>query len=405
MKPTKIYAEILEDEALKQFNDAMSLDCVVQGALMPDAHSGYTLPIGAVIKTKDKIFPSFVGFDIGCGMSATKLSIDKEQINLEKLKCDILERIPLGRETHKTPRNIDILTTNISTELSNIVSTTGKLQIGTLGGGNHFIEIGTGEDGKVWIIIHSGSRGLGHKIATHYMTLAYIKSLDGKEYEIKNEFEERNKSFKEHNPEGYEKAIKKFISTQIDKLSKKADIEGMYSLDLESEDGKQYQVDLDYSLQYALKNRAMMTEAILEAISIQTKVEIEEFINRNHNHAEIKDGFVIHRKGATHAEKDMLGVIPGNMKDGSFIVKGKGNDDSMCSSSHGAGRVLSRTQAIKQLDVNEFHKQMEGITTNHTDSNLDEAPLAYKNIFQVMEAQKELVEIIDHIKPILNIKG
>ena len=129
------------------------------------------------------------------------------------------------------------------------------------------------------------------------------------------------------------------------------------------------------------------------------------FINRNHNHAEIKEAFVIHRKGATHAEEGMLGVIPGNMRDGSFIVKGKGNEASLCSSSHGAGRVLSRNQAFMALNVDQFHNDMQGICTNHTDKMLDESPRAYKDIFEVMALQKELVDVIDHVRPFLNIKG
>lgn len=129
------------------------------------------------------------------------------------------------------------------------------------------------------------------------------------------------------------------------------------------------------------------------------------FINRNHNHAEIINEFVIHRKGATHANKDMLGVIPGNMKDGSFIVKGKGNSESLNSSSHGAGRVLSRSQAFKTLDFDEFNEEMKDVVTNHSIDTLDESPKAYKNIFEVMKLQEDLVEVIDYVRPILNIKG
>jgi len=139
--------------------------------------------------------------------------------------------------------------------------------------------------------------------------------------------------------------------------------------------------------------------------AINNSEGLHQFINRNHNHAELVDSHVIHRKGATHAEHDMFGVIPGNMKDGSFIVRGKGNAESMNSSSHGAGRVLSRSRAKRELSLNDFHAQMEGIVTNHSDSTLDEAPNANKNIFDVMKQQEDLVETIAHVKPILNIKG
>jgi tRNA-splicing ligase RtcB len=131
----------------------------------------------------------------------------------------------------------------------------------------------------------------------------------------------------------------------------------------------------------------------------------DELINRNHNHAEEKDGLWIHRKGATHAELGMLGVIPGNMQDGSFIVQGKGNPESLCSSSHGAGRIKSRKQAKKDISMADFEKQMEGITARVNESVLDEAPGAYKNIHEVMALQKDLVDILHHVKPIINIKG
>ncbi len=149
----------------------------------------------------------------------------------------------------------------------------------------------------------------------------------------------------------------------------------------------------------------MIKNVLLSMEAVFGKVSTDRFINRNHNHAELKDGFVIHRKGATHAEKGMMGVIPGNMKDGCFIVEGLGNEASICSSSHGAGRVLSRNQARAQLDIQEFHELMRGVVTNHTDSTLDESPRAYKDIFEVMELQRELVNTIDYVKPILNIKG
>ena len=136
-----------------------------------------------------------------------------------------------------------------------------------------------------------------------------------------------------------------------------------------------------------------------------TMLNLDKRINRNHNHAELKDGYVIHRKGATHAESGMMGVIPGNMRDGSFIVRGKGNPDSLQSSSHGAGRVLSRKKAKATLDLEEFKSETAKLVTNHTDAMLDEAPKAYKDIFEVMELQKDLVEVVDRVIPILNIKG
>jgi len=403
MKNTKIYAEVLEQSALKQFKEAMTLDCNVQGALMPDAHTGYTLPIGAVVKSKGKVFPSYVGYDIGCGMCATKLDITKEDIDMEKLKEHILKTIPIGFKKYGKPQHAKVeFKTNNTAFLLDKWKQKGVFQLGTLGGGNHFIEIGEGEsDKKLWIVIHSGSRGFGHGIAEHYMKLASMNNVDASHIEA--EFLKGREVFKERNPKGFLIAQVKYLETYIEKHSKNK--EGHYGLEIDSESGEQYLADMEFCLDYALENRKAMIARIYEGIFEQKVCKIEEFINRNHNHAELKDGFVIHRKGATHAEKDMMGVIPGNMRDGSFIVKGKGNPDSMCSSSHGAGRVLSRSQARKTLDINEFKKETELLVTNHTEDMIDESPKAYKNIFEVMDLQKDLVEIVDRVIPILNIKG
>lgn len=400
----KIYAEILEEEALAQFNKAMMLDCNIQGALMPDAHTGYTLPIGAVIKSKDMVFPSYVGYDIGCGMCAVNLDITKDNIDLATLKRGILENIPLGRNKHSNKQVIPLDNSMYMLDdfTKEKIQDTGVYQIGTLGGGNHFIEIGESEkDKSLWIIIHSGSRGLGYKVADYFMTLATQNSVNIEE--LRKEFIIGKEVFKEKNPQGYEKAFKKFVDNKWKSVSK--DKEGHYGFDINSELGKTYIECMNYCLDFALENRKTMINKILDLIKIQKSFNQKVFINRNHNHAELKDGFVIHRKGATHAEKGMMGVIPANMKDGSFIVRGKGNKDSMCSSSHGAGRILSRKKAKEYLDLGEFHETMRGIETNHTDNTLDESPKAYKNIFDVMELQKDLVEVIDRSIPILNIKG
>jgi tRNA-splicing ligase RtcB len=185
--------------------------------------------------------------------------------------------------------------------------------------------------------------------------------------------------------------------------------EGHYSLNSGSGAGKDYLTDLAFCLEYALENRRGMVTRVEKAMGAQCegKVVWESLINRNHNHAEFKDGMWIHRKGATHAEKGMKGVIPGNMRDGSFIVRGMGNPEALYSSSHGAGRVLSRAQAKAKLDMVTFRQQMEdrGIQARVNSSTLDESALAYKDIFEVMAMQRDLLEVLHHIKPIINIKG
>ena len=396
-KPYKTWLETLEEGALLQFTEAMSQPSVIQGALMPDAHSGYTLPIGAVIKTENTVFPSYVGFDIGCGLAAAKLDITPDELDLETLRDGIIQNIPVGANKHKKAQKY-----NLSGKHTDVADkafeSSGQYQLGTLGGGNHFIEVGTGNDGKVWIVIHSGSRGFGYKIAEYYMREAAVDNTDEQRYI--NEFK-RNNDWEHHSPEKYKKAQKEFIYRRV-RARLSTNIEGHYSFDISSQRGIEYLNDMNVALDYALENRKRMIDEIVKLMGSPKRLD---FINRNHNHAEVYGNEVIHRKGATHAELEMKGVIPGNMKDGSFIVVGKGNADSMNSSSHGAGRVLSRSKAKKMLDVSEFNETMKDVVTNHTDDTIDESPLAYKSIFEVMDLQKDLVSVIDHVTPILNVKG
>jgi len=238
----------------------------------------------------------------------------------------------------------------------------GALAMGTLGGGNHFIEIGYDENDKIWVTIHSGSRGVGHGIATNYMRLA---SGDGKVRE------------------------------------------GHCPLRTDSDDGRGYINDMNWALTYALRNRTEMLRKVI-AVLFQFcggSADWVSLINRNHNHAELKNGQWIHRKGATHAEDGMMGVIPGNMRDGSFVVRGKGNPDALWSSSHGAGRVLGRRKAKETLTMGTFTELMDGVTARVTEDTLDESPLAYKSIYEVMRLQDKLVDVVAHVRPIINIKG
>lgn len=367
-KPYKIYADYVESGAIDQFVSAMEQDYVVQGALMPDVHSGYSLPIGAVVACKGVIVPAYVGYDIGCGMCAVPTSFDKADVisNSKAIFDEIYNRVPVGFAHHaKGPKfeSVQLLCGSSMTPVVDDLLKKGAMnQLGTLGGGNHFIEIGYDENDRVWIIVHSGSRNLGHSVATHYMKLA---SGSGKAKE------------------------------------------GHYGLDFTSNDGLDYVLDMSFCLKFALQNREYILHAVNEAMRkfIRGDVGYKDLINRNHNHAEFKDNLWIHRKGATHAEKGMMGVIPGNMRDGSFIVEGLGNPDSLYSSSHGAGRVMGRSAAKKNLDLSHFQSDMKGIMARVEDSTLDESALAYKSIFDVMDMQKDLVNAVHRIKPLINIKG
>lgn len=379
MKQVKIYAENAEQEALDQFNSALELECVTRAALMPDTHKGYTLPIGAAVESNGIIFPSWVGYDIGCGMSALPTMFSKKdvQANAEEIFNRIYKEVPMGTNNNTRNQKWDKHDKIDCTEelrkrfnKGRKKDDNGLKQLGSLGSGNHFIEIGYDEDNQVWIIIHSGSRGLGWQTARRYMMIAAGQNPD-----------ERGQAK-----------------------------EGHYGFDIESSTGKDYIKDLNFCLEFALQNRKTMiknVEQIIYCIIGKRKGIWQNFINRNHNHAEDRggDGRWIHRKGATHAESGMWGVIPGNMKDGSFIVKGKGNVESLYSSSHGAGRVLSRTKARKTLDLSKFEKEMTGITAKVQTSTLDESRSAYKDIFEVMRLQSDLVEVVTHVKPIINIKA
>lgn len=387
----KIYAEVLEESAMEQFKEAMAQHYVVDGALMPDAHTGYSLPIGAVVATKDHIVPSWVGYDIGCGMCAMKL--DLKDFDKEKLFEDIYKHIPVGRVQFETKQDVPEATSELITKG---LEKKGHYQLGTLGGGNHFLEVGVGNDGNTWIVIHSGSRNLGHFVAEHYMKLAKVKNFDSTA--IEEAFYIGKEVFKEKNPEAYDKALEKHIEKELSGLSD----EGHYAFHAESDEGQAYLSDMAYCLNYALENRKAMVMKVKELLGNPEELM---FINKNHNHAEYRDGLYFHRKGATQADEGMLGVIPGNMRDGSFVVMGKGNKDSLYSSSHGAGRVLSRKKAQATLDMETFRESMTEVVAKVDTDTLDESPLAYKNIFEVMALQKDLVEVLDHIRPLVNIKG
>ena len=360
----KLYSEDIEDKALEQFWSACALPCVKKAALMPDAHAGYALPIGAVVGAKDYIFPAWVGYDIGCGMGAIGSNFSRGDVerNKDKIFDEIYNNLPVGTQVHDGKR-VKSIPGNLTPEGNKIFEERrGWYNIGTLGGGNHFVEIGYNHNEQVVIIVHSGSRGVGHGIAGHYMKLAARG--------------EKN-------------------------------IEGHYGFHEESEEGKAYLNDMKWCEVFAERNRYSILVIVEAAIRRYCNgyTSIGSLINKSHNHVQKENGLWVHRKGATQASKEMLGVIPGNMRDGSFIVSGLGNPDSLFSSSHGAGRVLGRKEAKRKLELEDFKKTMVGIKAKVSEKTLDEAPAAYKSIFQVMRDQKDLVRIVSHIKPIINIKA
>lgn len=358
-----IYALDADEKTLEQYNSAIDLPCVTRSALMADAHAGYSLPIGAVVETDGIIFPSWVGYDIGCGVLGyqTPLSIYDIEDRLEEIYTGILAAVPVGFNKHTEPQDDQDISLGLSPEAYSIYHDRGgQYQLGTLGGGNHFIEVGYDASDNVWVTIHSGSRGAGHGIASHYMALA----ADSDE-----------------------------------------PLEGHFGFGVHTDLGKSYLRDQNIMVKYALMNRMDMLRHTCGVLGCPCP-PLHHVINQPHNFVEVdEDGLCLHRKGATIAHQGVMGVIPGNMRDGTAVVVGKGDPQSLHSASHGAGRVLSRSKARKTIDLKVFAQQMEGIVCDPAESRLDEAPGAYKNFQEVMDAQRDLVQVTHWVHPLVNVKG
>jgi tRNA-splicing ligase RtcB len=376
-KPHQIFGiDHIEEKALKQFIECMEQSFSLAGAGMPDMHLGYTMPIGGVVLTeRHTLVPSWVGYDIGCGVSAIRTTFDAWEIRQksEEIFANIYRSVPTGRNWHKEPQNVSWLNgLSMSAWMGDLWNEGGPAkQIGTLGSGNHFIEVAVGEDERVWLVVHSGSRNLGHKTATRHIKEACRQA------------------------------------TGVYKCK-----EGSYPLTIGTETGDDYLTDLNFCQEFALLNRRAILDSVaksIQDISISGLMETFTLINKNHNCAELNvtphgTGY-IHRKGATDASEGVKGIIPGNMRDGSYIVKGRGNVDSLFSASHGAGRVGPRSEAKEATTLQAFEESMVGITAKVGLSTLDENPLAYKHFGKVMQDQEDLVEVVNHLQPIINCKA
>jgi len=347
---------------------------------MPDAHTGYVAPIGSVIKTSKVIVPAWVGYDIGCGMIAIKISsdINEQKIIQEKaqpLFDQVNSDIPMGVGRYNKQNDQVYLIDEMEIEVKKLKDATSykalcdrvyhksRPNLGTLGSGNHFIEILISND-ETWLVIHSGSRGVGHHIATYFM-----KATSG----LKEGFEE---TFPIEDPI------------------------------LRNE----YMIFQKYCLEFALLNRMSMAikveKAIYKVAGITYNTIQNLWTNKNHNHCiELGNDLFLHRKGATSSDKNERGIIPANMKDGCLLVEGLGNPDFLNSSSHGAGRVMSRKQAREHIMLSSFKEAMQGIVATVHTKIIDESPFAYKNITEVMTLQKDSVKVLKHLKPIINWKG
>jgi tRNA-splicing ligase RtcB len=374
--PILLWLDDLEEGALQQAKDLANLSIAYKHiAIMPDAHQGYGMPIGGVLATKDAIIPNAVGVDIGCGMCSLKTNLENiDQAELKNVMGIIRRTVPVGFKHHSEKQSEDWMPP-LKEDLPIVCQEYERAlsQIGTLGGGNHFIEIQHGSDGYIWIMVHSGSRNIGYTVANYYHT----------------EAKKVNKSRKEDVP----KDLSYFLRG----------IEGYDN----------YFKEMNYCILFALQNRKLMMERVKNAfMEVVPKVKFSNFINKPHNFAAWETHFdqklIVHRKGATRAEKGEWGMIPGSQGTRSFLVRGKGNPLSFNSCSHGAGRVMSRAQALKTLDINEESAQMEALGVIHSlrhKKDLDEAPGSYKDIEEVMARQTDLVDIQVKLKPLAVIKA
>lgn len=386
--PIKIYTQDIEAEAIEQLRKIAQLDFIYPHvAVMPDVHLGIGATVGSVIPTRQAIIPAAVGVDIGCGMNAVRLSLSAAQLpdDLKRLRSEIERKVPVGFALHKQVKAKSSTLSPLEKRLKVITDKhpgllrmlrnfdqTWQKQLGTLGGGNHFIELCLDEQDQVWVMLHSGSRGLGNCIGTYFIERA------------KKEAQHRFG----HVPD---KDLSYFAA-------------GSASFD-------DYIEAVQWAQDYAFENRREMMRLILEAIRphLPGFQLSKQAVNCHHNYVQQEQHFGeqvwVTRKGAIRAGQDELGIIPGSMGAKSYIVKGKGNPDSFCSCSHGAGRRMSRSKAKRLFDSDDIAQQTAGIECRKDTGVVDEIPAAYKDIDTVMANQADLVDVVHTLKQIICIKG
>ena len=381
--PVKLWLDDIDEGALQQARNLANLPFAFHHiAIMPDAHFGYGMPIGGILATDGVVIPNGVGVDIGCGVCAVRTSlsaIDRPQ--LKKVMKTVRDTIPLGFKRHTNPVPVEIMPPLEAGESGQLYIVeqeydNARTQAGTLGGGNHFIEFQQARNQEIWIMVHSGSRNLGFKVAHHYNELAATL----------------NKKRSRPIPSSW----------QLD------------CLPLDSDEGRRYLDEMSYCVRFARYNRLLMIERIQEALeeTAGNDIHFEVPIDVAHNYAAVETHFdrnvMVHRKGAIRACRDEIGIIPGSQGTASYIVSGKGNPESFCSCSHGAGRKMGRRQARKLLNLEKEKKVLEEQGILHAlrrRRDLEEATSAYKKIEDVIRLQEDLVDILEVLQPLAVIKG
>ncbi len=386
--PVKIYTDEIESSALDQLNNVAQLPFIHSHvAAMPDVHTGIGATVGSVIPTKGAIIPAAAGVDLGCGMIAIRLSLQAKNLpdNLKSVRLAIEEAIPVGFGKHRTPQANSEIIRHLAIGLEQIIEKhpaiakmlkdphgTWTEQLGSLGSGNHFIELCLDESQDVWIMLHSGSRGIGNTIGRYFIELA------------KKDMEQHIKQLPHRDLAYFTEGAKHF---------------------------NDYVEAVHWAQEYAMMNRREMVRLLLDALyqELPPFTITQEAINCHHNYVAMEEHFgekvFITRKGAIRAGLGDLGIIPGSMGAKSYIVRGKGNPDSFCSCAHGAGRRMSRTEAKRRFSHRDVEAQTRGVECRKDKGIVDEIPSAYKDIDQVMENQKDLVEVVHTLKQIVCVKG
>lgn len=381
--PVKLWAREVDPLAMEQLRHLCDLPFLFHHlAVMPDVHAGMGVPIGTVLACRDVVIPNAVGVDIGCGMCAMKTSLHVAELPRELLRTQILPRIrqliPMGEAHHATQQESTCLPSGHDLEKLPIVKQRQeaiRYEVGTLGGGNHFIELQQDDEGRLWVMLHSGSRNLGARVATHYHAVA-------------------------------ERLNKQWYS-RVDPSLRLA------FLPQGSREFGAYWLEMKYCVDFALANRRLMMQRIQEALAESLPgISFEPLINIAHNYVACETHFgervFVHRKGATLAREGVTGIIPGSQGSASYIVEGRGSEDSFHSCSHGAGRALSRKAAIRTLDLEAEQALLERQGILHavqTQDDLQEATGAYKDIEDVMAQQQDLVRIKTRLRPLAVLKG
>lgn len=387
----KIFTDVTDETAIAQVMLLLNQEFVSGSRirLMPDIHAGAGCTIGTTMTISDKIVPNLVGVDIGCGVEVVQ--IREKNIDLQKLDRLIYDRIPSGFNTRKdTHRYFDKCHIEDLCCKRNVNLDRAEKSLGTLGGGNHFIECNKDDDGNIYIVVHSGSRHLGLEVANYYQDAAYAH-LNG------NSAEDQKQLIASLKRQGREKEIQKGLAEL--KNVKRTNIPKQLAY-AEGELFEQYIHDMKIVQEFAAYNRQAMMDEIVKGMDIH----VTEQFTTIHNYIDIDH--MILRKGAVSAKKSEQLIIPINMKNGSLICTGKGNDDWNQSAPHGAGRLMSRSKARESFTVSEFKTQMEGIyTTSVNTDTLDECPMAYKDMDDIVNNIGDTVTIEKVIRPIYNFKA